>query len=223
MESTLSLPIYKSELYKFKTWQVFLLLMALNLLMYFTLQNFIMTRQVYYSLLGDRMETYRIDDYISLMEKISLWSYIAIPLLLWLKIIIVSFLIQLPLMIKYIDVPFKSIFRAVTFAGLAATAGSIFKIGYLFFLPADKISQSTLEYNPLSITNFLEKTKFSNAAWGFLSSINAIEVLWIFIVYKGLSTIGKLEKDDSALLALGVWTFIAVFQFALATYLSKVF
>ena len=169
------------------------------------------------------METYRIDDYVNFVKKISFWGYLAQPLLLWLKIVIVSFLIQLPLMIKYMEIPFKSIFRVVTFANLAVAAGAVIKVAYLLFLPVDKISQVTLEFNPLAITNILEKTKFSNAAWGFLSSINVFEVLWSFIVYKGLSTIGKLEKDDSALLALGVWTFIAVFQFALTTYLSKVF
>lgn len=222
MEKTVSFSVYGRLNIKFKTWHIFLSLTILYLLIYFTLQNLIMTRQVYYSLLGSRMETYRIDDYINFVKKISIWGYLSQPLLLWLKIAVVSFLIQLPLMIRYTDIPFKSIFRVITLANLAAAASATTKIFYLFVLPVESINQRTLDFTPLSVTNFLDKTKYSAASWGFLSSLNLFEVLWILIVYYGLVNICKLKKDDSMLLVLGVWTFIAVFQFALISYISKV-
>jgi len=94
----------------FETWQLYLLITVITILISFAFQKFIMTRDVYYTLYGKQMEDYRIDKYFNMTKRIQLWGYLATPLFIWLRIAFVAFLIQLPLMIKYIEMilPLKS-------------------------------------------------------------------------------------------------------------------
>ncbi len=221
MNKALAIPISFHEPGKLKTWQLYLILTVLNLFTLFIMNQFVLTRDVYYVLLSNRMETSRIDDYFNLLSKFRIWSYIAVPLFLWLKITLVALLIQLPLMVMFIEIPFKQIFRVVAWADVFMIVLTIIQIIYWLNVPAPKFTQNTLSFIPFSLIDLFHNMHFTAAAKGVIKSVNIFELIWVLIIYKGLKDTGKLEKIDAAIISSGVWVGIAIFQFALLTYLNK--
>ena len=221
MDKALAFPRSIHTPQKLKTWQLFIVLTVINIMVLFILNKFILMREVYYSLLSSRVEISRIDDYFNMINKFRIWGYLIAPVILWLKIMVVALLIQLPLMIKFIEIPFKQLFRIVAWANISMVILAFIQIIYLWNIQASQFRQNTLSFIPLSLMNLFNSLHFTAAAKGFINSINVFEFIWLFIIYKGLSNTGKLEKIDSAILASGVWVGIAIFDFALLTYLNK--
>ena len=221
MNKAMAFPISIHEPGKLKTWQLYILLAVSNLLTLFIINHFIITKEVYYRLLSSRMEISRIDDYFNFISKFRLWGYFIAPLFLWLKITVVALLIQLPLMIKFIEIPFKKIFRIVAWADISIIILAIVQIIYLLNIPASQFTQNSLSYLPLSLIDLFHNFRFNVAAKSLINSINIFELAWVLIIYKGLKDTGKLEKIDAAILSTGIWVGIEIFQYALLTYLNK--
>jgi len=181
-----------------------------------------MTRQVYHNLLSEQLEISRIDDYFNLVQKFSVWAYVFTPVVFLLRITFVSLLLQFPLVMKFIDIPLKQIFRVVTFAFIPLFFMSVIKTIWLLFLPVHQITQETLAFTPLAFTNFLNTSNYSQTVYGLLSNLNIFDVVWCIIVAEGLSRTGKLKKSDAYVLVLVIWTLILVFLWALLMYLTKI-
>ncbi|MBZ0182877.1 MAG: hypothetical protein K8F60_10505 [Melioribacteraceae bacterium] len=219
MNETISVePNYKNERL-IETWQLYLLITVLSVIISLAYQKIIMTQEVYYSIYSSQMEEYRIDDLIRFIEKFQIWGYIATPLFIWLRLAFVAFLIQLPFMIKYIEIPFNEIFRITAFAFLVLLSADVVRFFYLFFLPKELITADALMMTPLAITNLLNKNNYSEITYLFLSKINVFEFFWTYIVYRELYRTGKINKIDSLLVVMSVWFGILVFIIALNLFL----
>jgi len=204
----------------FETWQMFLIITVISILISFAFQKVIMTREVFYNLYGNQMEEYRIDDYISMMQKFQIWGYIATPLIIWLRIAFVAFLIQLPFMLKYVEIPFKDIFRIVTIAYFVLLASDLIRFLYLYYQPAGQITLNSLTFIPLALTNLLNKNNYSEVAYSFLSKINLFELGWCVVVYLGLVKTKKFENVDYVLIVFCVWVGIAAFAYGLTLFVG---
>ncbi|RKY77979.1 hypothetical protein DRQ07_08100 [candidate division KSB1 bacterium] len=208
--------------YKIKTWQLFLLITLAVWINTWILQNFVMTREVYHNLLADQLEISRVDDYFSYVKKISLFSYALAPLVLWIQLAFVTLLLQFPLVLKFIDIPFKKIFRITAFAQISLIVMAIIKTVWLLHFKPSQITAKTLSFTPFSITNLLDVNLYPKSALQILNNFNLFAVIWCIILIKGISDTGKIKKSDSVLLVLGVWAFILIFQWALLTYFTKI-
>lgn len=193
-----------------ETRQLYLSICIIAVIVSIAFQKFIMTQEVYYSLYGSQMEEYRIDDLIKFTEKFQVWGYIATPLLVWLRIAFVAFLIQLPFMLKYIEIPFNEVFRIAAFAFIVLLSADIVRFFYLYFLPPESITPESLTITPLALTNLLNKANYSDIAYSILSKINVFEFVWGYVVYRGLYKTGKIIKLDAMIVVLGVWIGILV-------------
>lgn len=221
MSNTTAITAEESNKITVKTWQLFLIITVLSLLLSFAFQKSIMTREVFYNLYGSQMEEYRIDDYFSMMQKFQIWGYVATPLIIWLRIAFVAFLIQLPFMLKYIETPFKDIFRIVTIAYFVLLSADFVRFFYLYFKPTEQITLNSLTFAPLALTNLLNKSDYSDAVFSFLSKINLFELAWGIVVYKGLTKLKKLENIDCALIVFGVWVAIEALTFGLTLFIGN--
>ena len=219
MNSSIAISSNEKKERLFETWQLYLLITVITVIISFAFQKFIMTRDVYYALYGKQMEDYRIDEYFNMAKRIQLWGYLVTPLFIWLRIAFVAFLIQLPLMIKYIEIPFKEIFSITAFAFLILLSADVIRFFYLYFQQTNSITAASLTYMPLALTNLLNKNNYSDMAFGFLSKINLFEFTWGYIVYRGLYKTGKIEKIDAMLITMGVWAGILILTFALGLFL----
>lgn len=206
----------------FKTYHIFLLILICFWMNIWILQRFVMTREVYHNLLSERLDAFRIDDYFTLIQKQSAWSYIAAPLFLWIQIAFVTLLLQFPLVIKFIDIPFKKVFRIATYAQIPLFASSFIKTVWLLQLKSHQITEEILTFVPFAITNFLDPELYAKSSLGILNKVNIFEIIWCIILIKGLIVTGKLRKRDALLIVLVTWTLILVFQWALTTYLTEI-
>ncbi len=220
MSNTIAITKDEKDKIAVKTWQMFLIITVISILISFAFQKLVITREVFYNLYGSQMEEYRIDDYISMMQKFQIWGYIATPLIVWLRIAFVAFLIQLPFMLKYIEIPFKDIFRIVTIAYFVLLASDFIRFFYLYFQPAGQITLNSLTFIPLALTNLLNKNNYSAVAYSFLSKINLFELGWCVVVYLGLVKTKKMENVDYVLIVFGVWVGIAAFVYGLTLFVG---
>ena len=205
MGNAAAITIDKNAKTYIKTWQLFIIITAVSLLISFAFQKLIMTKDVFYNLYGSQMEEYRIDDFIKMIQKFQVWGYIAMPLIIWLRIAIVSFLIQLPFLIMFKEISFQRIFRIVTIAYFVFMSADIIRFFYLYLQPSDKITLDLLNFMPLALTNFLDKNGYSDLSFSFLSKINIFEFIWGVVIYFKLKETKILENIDYVLIVFGVW------------------
>jgi hypothetical protein len=207
---------------KHKTSYLFLVILLCVLANNFVIQNYIMTKEVYHNLYDKRLEAHRIDEMVSIFKKYSVWSYVIGPVLLLLRFTLVTLLIQLPLVVKFIDIRFSQLFRVVVIAFFPLLLMQISYTIWLLHLPIDTINEQTFAFVPLAVTNFINVSDYANHVYGFLGNFNVFEFAWCFLLALGLYNTGKLKKSDAVLIVICVWSLILVFQFVVIMYLHKV-
>ncbi|MGE5365122.1 MAG: hypothetical protein ACM3SM_13415 [Bacteroidota bacterium] len=206
-----------------KNWQLFVLLALGNMLIALLFQSLIMTHQTYYNLLSGQLENYRIERYIEFSDSMSLWGILFIPVIQWIKTLFVTMLLQLPFIIKFVDIPFSKLYRVVLLAGFVLLLSSLYKFLWLYLQPAREISKEALAFVPLSITAYMNMSDYNPAVFGFLSLFNLFELAWIATIYRGIAQIRMMDRTDTILTVIIVWAGIAIAQLVLMLYISKTF
>lgn len=221
MENSIALNVNEENERVLKTWHIYSLLVLGFLFVNWFSGSYIMTRSVYHQLFSEQMESYRIDDYFDTISGFSIWSYLAMPLLIWLKIAVVSFLIQLPLMIKFVEIKFNELFRIAAIAQIPIFLSAFIKLVWLFLTPQTEYTNELFALVPLSITGLINTTNFSPAVNGFLTNINLFDFAWIWLLYTGLKNTGKLEKNYAFNVSFGLWLALGLIQLGLMLYLNN--
>ena len=201
-------------------WQLYVIITIISLVISYATQKFIMTQELYYYLFSGQMEEYRIDDFVNLVREYQIWGYLAIPLLVWLRITIVAFLIQLPFMLKFVEIPFKYFFRIIAIAYFVLLSADIIRFFVLYYQPFDQITINALNSIPFSLTAFIDKESYSQLIMASLNHINLFEFIWCIIVYYGLAKIVKIDKMDLVLIVFNVWAGILLLVFGITLILS---
>jgi hypothetical protein len=204
-------------------WQIYLGILMINILVAWLFKKFIMTRDIYYNLLSEQIESYRIDQYVELMNRHSIWGFITIPITLFIKVLFISLLLQLPLLTKFVEISFTRIFRIVLLASISFCAGLVAQFVYIYSMPISEITANILIKYPLSLAQLVDIQKYNDSANIVFNSINVFEILWIFLIYKGLANTKRIKKIDSAILILGVWTVLLVLRWAVISYLYRMY
>jgi hypothetical protein len=204
-----------------KTWHGFVLLLLCEWALLWYCNSEIFTLDVYHNLYGDHLEPQRIDDLFDIIKRLSVWGYVAIPIIAWLRIAFVTLLLQMPLVFRFIDIPFRDIFRIVLKSSFLLLLLELMKLLYLSRLSVSALSQAELAYLPLSLTNWLNTTHFSASATSFLNHLNLFEIGWLVSMYWGLAKTGKLKKLDAGVIVLVLWTALIVLQWSILIYLEK--
>ncbi len=221
MSDSLVINLKEKEEYSLKNWHLFLFVTLIYLLITLINDRFIMTKDIYHLLMSEKIESNRIDDYYEMLKRFSVYTYLALPVITWLKITFIALLLQTPLMLKNIEVSFKETFRIAAFANVPYILLGVIKLLLLFATPRSDYSSDLFTLIPGSVTNLISKESYSAVALSFLSNINVYEILWILFVFIGIARLKKLSKQDSFLLAFSVWLGLTLFQIGLVLYFNK--
>lgn len=221
MAESVAVGLNEKDEYTLKNWHIFLYITLIYLTMTLINDKFIMTRSVYQLLLSDKIESNRIDDYYEMLKRFSVYTYLALPLLIWIKITFIALLLQTPLMLKNIEVSFKESFRIAAFAYIPYIVLGFVKLIILFLTPQSNYTSELFSFTPGAITNLLKRENYNEAAYSFLSNINIYEALWIFLIFLGLKRLKKIEGLDALILAAGVWLGLTTLQFGFILYFNK--
>jgi len=205
----------------FSNWHIFLCLAIINFLIAFLAREFIFTREFYYSLFSDQMELARIDKYVDVIDRFSFWSLLIVPLVLFIRYAIVAYIIQLPLLIRYIEISFKYLFRWVMYASVALTVGQVVHFLKIYFSLKKNISAALFKVQPLSLAAVVDPEEYTSNALSILNQFNMFDMIWGIVLYIGLLRTGKIKKLDAFLLVIGVWVFLLLVQWSVLFCLEK--
>lgn len=205
-----------------KNWQLFLLLLVFNVFILVLWDNFVMTKEIYHALLSSKLESYQIDNYYVLIQHYSIYNYLFIPVLLILRAVTVTMLIQLFFLFSLQNLKFKEVFK-ITLLGIGILLiGSLIKIGWLVTIPKEQLTQKMLHIMPLSLSNLIDVTKQDNIMIGVLNSINIFELIWLLTIGILIKLVFEIKFAKSILISFSVWSLIFLFQLGLELYFFKV-
>jgi hypothetical protein len=207
--------------FRLKGWHLFLLLIACEALLTWYYQSYVFTREVYHSLLKEQLEAQRIDDLFDLLQRMNVWGFATIPLIVGLRIVFVAYLLQLPLVLRLIDIPFRQLFRIVAAASILMILLEAVRLFYLAGVPAGEVSQAQLNWIPLSLGTLIGISSASPSVQGFFSHFNLFEMGFLVMLYIGMTRTGRLKKSDAALDVLLMWTIVVLFQWGLTMYMER--
>ena len=133
MKTEINLPDLKINNEIFPNWQIFLFLAIINFLIAFLASKLIFNREFYYTIFSDQMELTRIDKYVDIVDRFSFWSLLFLPSFLFIRFVAVALIIQIPLLLRYIEISFKYLFRWVMFATSLLSLGQVVHLLKIYF------------------------------------------------------------------------------------------
>ena len=205
----------------FPNWQIFTYLAIINFLIAFLASKFIFTREFYYTIFSDQMELTRIDKYVDMVDRYTFWSILLIPFALFVRFAVVAFLIQIPLLIRYIEISFKYLFRWVMYASIALSIGQVVFFLNIYFTPEECLTKALFKVQPLSLATMIDAGEYASNSLVILNQFNLFDMLWALVLYFGLLKTGKIKKSDALLLVLCVWIFLLAVQWAILFFMEQ--
>jgi hypothetical protein len=205
----------------FPNWQIFTYLAIINFLIAFLAREFIFTREYYYTIFSDQMELTRIDKYVDAVHRFSFWSLLIVPLFLFVRFATIAFILQLPLLIRYIEISFKYLFRWVMFASVAMTAGQIIHFINICITNREDLTKEIFNVQPLSLAMLVDPEKYASNAIMILNQFSFFDLIWGIVLYIGLLKTGKIKKMDAFILVVCVWIFLLVAQWSVIFFMEK--
>ncbi len=167
------------------------------------------------------MEIVRIDEFVEVLDRFSHLSMLVIPVVMLLKLIVNTLILQIPLLIKDIEIPFKKMFRIVMLASIMLTLGQLVHYIWIFLTPVENITRDLLTANPLSLVMLVGVEGYPASSVYVFAQCNVFEVLWGMGIYFGLLSTNKIIKSDIAMLVLGTWTVLLFLQYAIFFFMGE--
>jgi len=206
-----------------KTRYVFLILLLCEMSLSWQYQTHIMPQDVFYALYGDRLDAQRIADLFDLLKQFQLWGFGMIPLFVWLRVAFLALLLQMPLVFRFIDIPFRDLFRILTVSSFLFVAFELVRLLYLLPIPSAMVTLQDLSWMPLSLLNLVALDPEARGALAFLSHFNLFEIGFLGLVYVGLIRTRKLKKLDAGLVVFLMWLMVIIMHWILALYFARLY
>ena len=206
-----------------RTWQLFLLLVCAALALSWYQRDFIMTREVYHHLFGDRVGAERIDDHFDQLRQTAKWGYLAVPVFVGLRVGFVAILVQLYALLVLQELRLSLLFRAACWAYPALLYGMLVRTIVLARVGADRIEIPDLSFVPGSVSAFLlDASEYRSWMYNLLNFFNPSEVLWCAALYIALRTAGRLGSPLRIGLVLAVWSTTTLLQWGTTMFLVTI-
>jgi hypothetical protein len=173
--------------------------------------------------MSEKLDAVRIDDYYELITRLSIWNYMLLPLFLLTRFCFVALLVQLPFVLKCIDIPFNRILRLVMIAAFPLILGSSLKTLWLSQLADANITSETLAFVPFSVMQLTVKQQNWQAPESaILGQFNLFELTWIGIMTFGLARFSRIGRIDAMLFVTAIWSLLILFQWLFIIYFNRI-
>jgi hypothetical protein len=206
-----------------KNWQIFLMMVVLNIFVVLITNTFLLTRETYHTLLSSQMESYQIDNYYMIVKHYTIYGYLFLPLILMIRAIGITMLIQLFFLISQKNLKFREVFRVALFGLGVLSLCPLVKVLWLISLPQGQLTGITMSITPLSLSSVINISNMDGIIIGAMNCINIFEVMWVLVVGYLIKSFFDMTLRKSIACAFGVWALIFVFQMSLALYMTRVF
>jgi hypothetical protein len=218
-------PAYTSQsIYATNSWLLFACICLLSLFSTYYIQANILTDQVYYNSLADRLTADKIASLIHTQQRIRILSYLMVPAGLLLKITLVSFCIYTGLQFTSYALSFRTVFKIALFAETASVVYTLLRLFLLSFFYDVNTFNELQSFAPLSVFSLLNAATVPQFLQYPLQVLNLFELLYCLLLAAGLrfflkQPMGKMIGLVLASYGLGLlcWMLCVVF---LNTYLT---
>lgn len=221
MDAILAPPAAASPRPAFRTWQLYLALLAATLAVAWAAQAWVMTDDVYRGLLADRLDAARVDEALARRADGRAWGLALVPLLLWARLAFVALSAQLVLLLLVLDVPFGRLFRAAAWAYAALLCGQAARWAWLARLGTDGITREALGVTPGSLAAALLDPSAPAGLYQLFSMLSVWEAAWCAVFALGLRRAGQIAPATAAGVAAAVWMLLAVLKLSVTLYVLR--
>lgn len=196
----------------------FIVLCLLILFNGFMMREMIMTEDLFYRTYGEQVATERIESYLEMRDKFKWLAYALIPIVLLIKLSLVSVCINVGTLSFGEKTGFVKIFKVVLIAEIVFITATLVRTFYLMLFVDIEVIPDIQQFYPLSVANILNPADFPGWLSYPLLTANLFEVIYILVLSVGM--VHVLKKDFSYSLSLVaysygigllIWTVIIVF------------
>lgn len=174
------------SLYATNGWLVFSGICMVYLFFNWYLQTQVLTDEVYYYTLGNQVNPDKLSAFLQGQHRMSLLSYLSVPLILAVKTTLVAFCLLTGLLLTSRNLAFTTLFRIVIFAESAFVAGTLLRLLLLAFFHNIESLGQYISFAPLSLYSLFSPS--SIPAWLSypLQTLDLFQVGYIFLLTVGL-------------------------------------
>ena len=175
-----------TSFYAINGWWVFAGMCLIYLFFNWYLQTQVLTDQVYYYSLGGRVSAEKLTAFLDAQHHVSFLSYVLVPVMLVIRMTLVSFCILTGLLLTSRKLSFKAIFKIVLFAESAFAAGVLLKLLLLAF-SKDIESLSQFEtFAPMSLFSLCNPSAIPAWLTYPLQTLDLFQVGYFLLLAAGL-------------------------------------
>jgi len=144
-----------SDNYLFKWWHFYLIMCIFGIMFYWMTNHFILTDTFYFSSFSSSLDIDKIESLIQINKRFQWIGYMAIPLAVLLKWVILAFIIYTGLIFFTDDASYHKCFKIVQLAEIIFIFVGVIKMAWFIIYPPVSIEE-VQNFFPLSITNLLD-------------------------------------------------------------------
>lgn len=133
----------------------FLTLAILTLVISVFSKNILSTESLIFNSLSDSLTQNQIEDYLDAKKKWQWISYLLVPLLLFLKVLLISVILDVGLFFREKEIKFKRIFEIVVKAEFVFLLIALFKTAWFYLFQTDYNLEDLQYFYPLSALNII--------------------------------------------------------------------
>jgi hypothetical protein len=183
---------------------IFIFASLLYILISVFINEFIISSELYYNTYADQLSIDRINKLIHLKDKWEWTGYALIPVILFIKLLVITLSIEIGVILLDYKVSFSQIFRVVLIAELVLIIANIVRNTFLFFLDFDTLDE-IYNFYPLSILNLINSKSVNIWLVYPLKLANVFTIIYFIVLTNGLSFI--LRKKPARVLLFSVSTY----------------
>jgi hypothetical protein len=183
---------------------------------------FVLSHDVYYNLYRGTVAPHRLEEFIGILENLSVWGYVLAPGLVLLQITVITLIIQLPLLLKLIDVPFSRLLFISSISHIPLCLLGLCKSFWLMTIPISHLSERHFAQIPLALTRFLDYEQTAPQLYAFLGNCNLFTLGWLLSLILGLVRIARIDLKTACSIVFLTWLTLLTFQYMFLMYFDKI-
>ena len=196
---------------------VFILFSSVLIVNALILNKVIISESVYFNTYSDRLDPGRISELINIRGKLEWIGYVLIPVLLLVKLFLITLSIEIGVILKEYKLSIKQIFHVVLIAESVFIIAQVVRNITLFLLDFNTLDD-IYNFYPLSVLNLINANSVNTWLVYPLKLANVFTIIYFIVLTKGLSYILRKKPAGMLLfsvstygLCLLVWTMLTMF------------
>ncbi len=200
-------------------WQWFILICLIYVYSSYLSQTLVVSDSLFYNSYGEQMAYDRIEQMLDLQAKWSWVSYLFIPLVIGIKLLLVSLCLLGGSIWENLRLSFRKVWSMVLRAELVFAVGAVCIVLYLAFFVELNSLEDLQGFHNFSLMALLANEEDPTAWYLYpLQVVNLFEILYWIILVKGIQAISKKGVSESIGLVgrsyglgLLIWVFLVIF------------